>query len=502
MKNKLIISLVILALAAGLVGFLSYYYQRNIYTKADLKLDIMAPREAELAQEIEYTVIYENNGEFKLEEPVLTFQFPEYSLVEGEQSLRQEIPLETIYPGQEGQLTFKARLLGKKDDNKKAQASLEYRPANLKSSFTSETSHTTQLTSAPLILQFVDLPSKIEAGKESTFGLHYFSNVDYPLSNLGVKVEYPADFDFKSASPQPIEEPYWDIGLLNRGDGTTIKITGEIKGVVGEQKSFKAQLGFWQDGHFVLLKETKWDVEIVIPALYITQEINRNPQYIASPEDFLHYEILFKNIGKEPFTDSSLVVKLEGRAFDFSTLKVPLGIFHLASQSVIFDGQKNPKLQFLGFQEEGRVEFWIELASQEENAVLKNRVSLGAAIEEFAIKIDSKLELQQTIEYRTIIWDLKNYYNDVANIKVRAVLAEGLNLTGEIIPGDAVLAFDSGSREIIWSVEELKADQEISVSFGISEKEEKPFDIIKISGEDQWTERIIQTILAIENAGE
>jgi len=501
MRKKIIIFVVITALVVGLAGLFYYIHQRNIYSKQELKLEILAPRQTELAQEIEYTVRYTNNGEFRLGELLLIFQFPQYSVVEEGQSLRREIPLGTIYPGDEKQITFKGRLMGKEGDIKTARAWLSFRPANLDSHYTAETSHTTQLTSVALNLRF-DLPSKIEAGKETTFRLNYFSNVDYPLSNLGVRVEYPSDFEFKSASPQPLEEPYWDIGLLNRGQGDAIEITGEIKGAAGEQKIFRAQLGFWQDGRFVILKETNWGVEIVIPSLHIVQEINRNPQYIASPGDFLHYEIIFRNLGSEPFTDLLLIAKLEGVAFNFNTLRVPLGDFHSASRSIIFDRQRNPQLQFLGPQEEGKVEFWIELGPQEKNAELKNRVSLGAAIEEFVTKIDSKLELRQTIEYRTVTWELKNHHNDVENIKVRAVLAEELNLTGEIIPGDAVLTFDSRSREIIWIVEELDAGQETSVSFGISEREEKPFDIIKISGEDQWTERIIQTVLEIEDDDE
>ena len=495
MKTKIVISVIILTLVAGIFSF--WYFQRNIYSKQDLKLDILAPPRADLAQLIEYTVLYTNNGEFRLENPVLTFQFPDHSIVEDGQSLRQEIPLETIYPGQGGRVTFKARLFGKEGDTRTAQAQLKYSPSNLDIDYVSETEGTTQITSDPLTLDFV-IPSKIEAGKETTFKLGYRSDATYPLSNLGIKIEYPSGFIFKSASPQPLEETDWDIVLLNRGEGDSIEITGEIKGEVGEQKTFGAQLGLWQDGSFVILKEISKRVEIVIPSLYIAQEVNRNPQYIAEPGDFLHYEITFRNIGREPFTNLVLMVRLEGKSFDFNTVKVPDGDFHLSSRSIFFDGQKNPELQFLGPQEGGKAEFWIELGPQEKNAMLKNRVSLGAAVEEFEIKIDSKIELEQLVEYRTITWDIKNHYNNVENIKVRAVLAEDLSLTGEVVPGDSVLTFDSRSREVVWSVEKLEAGQKASISFGISERSKKPFNLIKISGEDQWTERITQTILEIE----
>ena len=194
MRNKLILSIIILIIVLVSLGI--WFYQRNSYSKADFSLEISAPRETTLAQEIEYTIIYKNNGEFKLEEPVLIFQFPEHSIVEDGQGLRREMPLETIYPRQEGQLKLKARLMGKKDEVKEARAWLNYRPQNLASQNIADTSFSTKIVSVPIELTS-DLPSKIEAGKEITFRFNYFYNTDYPLSNLGIKIDHPSDFNFE-----------------------------------------------------------------------------------------------------------------------------------------------------------------------------------------------------------------------------------------------------------------------------------------------------------------
>jgi len=503
MRNKFIIFVIILTLVVGLVGF--WYYQRNIYTRADLKLEILGPREAELAQEIEYTVRYKNNGNIRLDEPRLIFQYPDYSITGDARFLVRELVLDNIYPGEEKTFTFTARLFGREGDFKKAQAWLSYQPRNLKARYTSHTSYTTQITVVPLTLQF-DLPSKIESGKEITFRLNYFSNVQYPLVDLGIKVEYPANFEFKSASPQPLEEPYWAIGFLNRGQGGRITITGNPRGETGEQKTFKAQLGVWRNGQYVLLKETIWAVQIVTPSLHIIQEINRHPQYVASPGDLLHYEIIFKNIGREAFNNLFLVATLEGEAFDFATLRAPFGEFQPGANSIIFDWRRVSALQFLDAQEEGKVEFWINLKEDwqvagrpDKNPVLKNKIYLSQATEEFTTKVNSRLELQQTIKDHMVTWHLKNYYNDVKNIKVRALLAEELDRIVEVSPADAVLTFDSDSQEVVWKLEELRAGRETSISFGIPEDEivGKPLGEIKISGEDQWTGQIIEILWEI-----
>ena len=529
MQNKIIISIIVLAVLAGGLGF--WYYQRNVYSKDVLKLEILGPDEANAAEEIEYAVKYKNNGNIRLEEPRLTFEYPEYSIVEDGKSLRREIILEDIYPGQADTVYFKGRLLGKPGDIKQAKAWLSYKPKNLKARYESETSQAVKIKSAPLTLEF-DLPSKIESGGELSFRLNYFSNADYPLSNLGVKVEYPQDFEFANSNPKTLGENEWEIGLLNKAEGGRIEITGSVLGNVEEEKLFKAQLGSWQSDSFVVLKESIRAVKIVTPSIYISQQINGSPQYVASPGDTLHYEIFFRNIGEETFQNLFLVAKLEGQPFDFGTLKAPSGEFEAGDNSVVFDWRKISDLRLLDSQEEGKVEFWIGLKDgweisgpQDANPVIKNRVYLSQARQEFATKVNSKIEIAQKGYYQdevfgnsgplppqagsrttyTIIWQAKNYYNDANNVKVRAILGQGVNLTGKIFPEGSALTFDSGSREVVWKLDSLATgkgvlDASPSVAFQIaltpqSSQEGKAIGLLskaEIIGEDQFTGSIIK----------
>lgn len=522
-KNKFILAAITLTVITSIVGF--WYYQRNIYSKEILKLEILGQEEAGLAQEIEYTVKYKNNGNVRLEEPRLVFEKPKYSLLSETEAIRQEIILDDIYPGQEKTITFKARLLGKEGDMKKAKVWLSYRPRNLKARYESETSYTTQIKSVPLNLEF-DLPSKIDSGKEVSFKLNYFSNTNYPLSNLGIKIEYPSDFEFQSSWPRALEETDWEIGLLNKAEGGRIEITGNIRGEIGEQKQFKAQLGSWQQGEFVLLKESIRGVQIVTPSLYISQQINNNPQFTATAGDTLHYEIFFKNIGNDVFTNLFLVSRLEGDIFDFETLKAPQGDFELGDNSIIFDWRRVSKLQFLDVGEEGKAEFWIDLKDDwapvpgGKNQVLRNKIFLSQAQQEFVTKVNSKLEVIQKGYFEdevfgntgpippeignqttyTVIWQAKNYYNDVKNVKVKATLGSKVRLTGSIFPEEARLTFDSGSREVVWEIEDMDAGKGIlgagpSVAFQIaftpsSSQEGKTPTLVgkaEITAEDQFT---------------
>jgi len=532
--KKTTLFIIFLAILAGVLGF--YFFQKNIYSKDILKVEILGPEEADLLQEIEYIVKYKNNGNTRLEEPQLIFEYPDYSIPVGEESVRVTKDSDdfggAIYPGEEKTFSFKARLLGKEGEIKTAKASLRYRPKNLKAGYESSTTFTTKINKVPLTFEF-DIPSKIESGKELTFRLNYFSNIDYPLSNLRVMINYPSDFEFINSNPKSLEKTEWKIGLLNKAEGGRIEITGKISGEVSEEKVFQARIGSWQDGEFILLKEATKGIEIVRPDLHISQQINNNPEYVTSLGDLLHYEIFFKNIGETTLTDMFLICRLEGEAFDFQTIKSDRGDFVSGDNSIIFDWRRVPALQFLDAREEGKVEFWIELkedweisSAEDKNPVIKNKVYLSQAREEFVNKVKSKIEIVQqgyfqeevfgnsgpippevgkTTTY-TIIWQAKNYYSEVKNTKVKAVLSAEVKLTGQIFPEEESekFAFDSQSRELVWEVGDLEVGQGIlndapNISFQIeftpkeSQKGRTPdlISVATISGQDQWTENTL-----------
>jgi len=534
--KKFTIIIILLAAVAGIAGL--YYYQRNIYSKEILKLEILGPEETELVQEIEYIVKYKNNGNTRLEEPELIFEYPEYSIPSEGSSQRVTKNADdfggAIYPGQEQTFSFKARLLGKEGAVKQAKATLSYRPKNLKARYESSTTFTTLIKKVSLTFDF-DLPTKIESGKDFDFKLNYFSNVDYPLSDLRVTVEYPSDFEFVESVPQSLEKTEWDVGLLNKAKGGRISITGKLRGEIGEEKVFQAKFGTWREGEFVLLKEIAKGVEITKPSLYVSQQINGNPRYIASPGDSLHYQISFKNLGEDIFTNLFLIVKLEGEAFDFDTLKAPRGTFETGDNSIIFDWKRVSKLQFLDAGEEGEVEFWIGLedewpisSSEDKNPEIRTNVYLSQIQEQFVNKVNSKLQIVQKVYFQdevfgntgsmppkagegttyTIMWQVRNFYNDVNGVKVKAKLPSNVELTGNIFPedGSSNFTFDSESREMVWSVGDLKVSEGVAgtaapnLSFQVrltpyaNQTGQTP-EIIgeaTISGEDQWTGEIIR----------
>ncbi len=505
-----------------------WYWRKNAFSKADIKLEIIGPQEASLLEEIEYLVKLKNNSQFALDKPQLIFIAPENSLKDGKifetQVLGEEELGIAIYPGQEKVFSFKIQLLGKEKEAKIAKVNFSYQPRNLKARYHSETSFTTILKSSQITFDF-DLSPKIPAGQDFVFKINYFSNLEVPLSDLRCQVEYPSQFAFISAQPQSLDINEWIIPVLNKFQGGRIEIKGRISGQVGEAKIFKARLGMVKDGKFILLKEISKGVEIIKPLLYLRQEINGNPEYTAIPGDWLHYEIYFKNIGDSDLNNLTLFVKLEGEAFDLSTIKSEFGIFHPSDNTIVFEGKNVPKLQYLLPMEEGKVDFWVKIKEDLGNIkdpVLINKVFLGEVKQEFVTKISSKLEIVQKGYYfdeifgnsgplpptvgqkttYTILWQVKNYYSDVKDVKVKAKLPEGVELTGNIFPEEekAKFAFDSNSKEIVWSVGDVERGSGVlklgkTIAFQISllpdesmkGKSPEIISEVLIEGFDVWT---------------
>ncbi|MDD5145643.1 MAG: hypothetical protein PHF44_02280 [Candidatus Pacebacteria bacterium] len=526
-RKNFFTTVLILTTIAGILGF--WYWEKNNYSKDSLKLEILGKDNANFAEDFDYIVKYKNTGDVRLEDAKLIFEYPKNSIVEGGKPLRQEIPLEDIYPLAENSFTFSAKLIGQEGQALTAKAILSYRPKNLNATFNSETTFTTQMNSVPINFEF-DLPSKIEIGKNLTFRINYFSNVDYPLLGLRVTAEYPLGFEFISSKPSSLENIEWEIPPLNRAEGGRIEISGKMQGDVGAQGIFKAKIGMWQDGEFILLKEIAKGIEVIKPSLLITQKINGVQNYIASPGNLLHYEIFFKNLGESTISNLNLVDTLDGDIFDLQTLNAPFGDFTLGDNSIIWDWRKVSQLQYLDPQEESKIEFWIKLKSDLEipnlngNLVIKNNVYVSPIREEFTTKVNSKLEISQKgffqdtifgnlgqippkageITTYTINWQAKNYYNSVKNARVKAILPGNVQLTGKISPDNSRLTFDSVSREIVWEIGDLQVGQGVlnpapSVSFQIefrpvsSQIGQAP-EIIgeaRMTGEDSWTGEII-----------
>ena len=483
MSIKLLLSLLILVIIVAAVGY--WVYDSNTYSKEVLRLEIIGPEEAVVGQEVEYTVIVKNNSDIRLEDPQLTFEYPQGSIVPEGQSLRVIKTKEDfggfIYPGQEQSFSFKARIFGKKGDIKEAKAMISYRPKNIQASYVSKTSQLISIKEVPLTFEF-DIPSNIGPGQELNYSLNYFSSIDYPLSDIEIKMTYPPGFGFKESDPEGLSETEWRIPLLNNAEGGRIDIRGNLSGETGQTKTFKADFGVWQGGEFIVLKTITKQVSLAEPSLYVSQTINNSVDYTANPGDLLHYSITFRNIGNSPLQNLFLAVRLNGVLFDFDSIRSLDGQYQVGDNSIIWDAKDISKLQFLDIGEEGQAEFWVRVKKSEEEITkpkLDDEIIIGSTRRKFSVKVNSLLAFEQNVYTDdeifgseadlplevgekgkfTVIWRVKNYYNPLQDVKLSSVLPKQVKLTGKVLPQK--LSFDPDTREIVWLIDKMDPGQGI-----------------------------------------
>ncbi len=473
--------LVILFLTVVIVG--AWYWKTNTYSKEVLKLEILGSANVQAGEEIEYLVKFKNNGKVRLEKPELTFEYPDNAMPlvissSTNQFARVIQNMDDIYPGEERIVSFEAQLFGKENDNLEAKAWLTYQPKNLKARYESRTSFISQIQFVPLTFEF-DLPTKAEPGDDLEFSLNYFSNMHGILDNLRVKIFYPDGFRFFTGKPKPLGENEWKPAALSPADGGRITVKGNISGLEGEKKMFRAQIGIVKDNTFIALKDASSGVEMTQPSLYISQMINSSQSYMANIGDTLHYEIFFQNIGKKPLEKKFLLLNLESDFFDLSTLRTFNGEVGRGDSSIIWDWKNVSDLRYLDPDEEGKVEFWIKVKDglngrKMTKPVLVSKITAGGSQKVFETKINSVVGVVQKAYFQdtqfnssglttgpvstfTLLWEMENSWNDLANVKVRAVLPENVRPTGRVSPVDAKFTFDSLSRQIVWNIGEIPA---------------------------------------------
>ncbi len=528
--DKLLITFIVLLLLAGGSAGL-WYYQRNQSSKGDLILNLLGPDSISAGQEMEYTLRCRNQGQATIVQAELLFSFPPHSqpVEPAEATFRQEI--ETIYPGQEKVFTFRARLFGQVEEVEQAQVKVNYRLKGLEAYYNSETQLATSINNVPLTFEF-DLSDSVPPQEEFEFLINYASYFDQPISNLVIRLEAPTGFQFLSSQPESIEEERWNLPTLLNRQGGQIKIQGKIMQETGEAEVFRASLGVWTQDQFVQLKEIIRTVKAAQASVYLSQQINNRLDYTASPGDLLHYQIFFRNVSDYPLEKQFLLAKLNGAQFDLETLRSKDGIYQPGDNSLLWDWKTNSSLRFLDKQEEGSVEFWVNLrkdwAVTSQPLEIYNVVEIGQTQRVFPVKINTQLKLVQKAYHQdeffndkgpfpfrvgetttyTIFWQADNFYNPVKEAKVETTLPKGIWFNYQVFPEEELenLHYNTASGDLVWEINQLDPEQKATVAFQLSftpqgeaDLELSLIDAASISGQDQWTEeRISNSAPAVE----
>ncbi len=519
----------LLFLVAGTIAYV--VFDQGSFSEADLRVEIIGPEEVSVGETVDYKIRYRNNSDIRLEDVSVTFQYPETAVpiqededevVEQRESLRRVEELNDINPGEEEIINFKAKIFGEERDAVEALAWFNYSPQNLSADYEIERSHTGIITEVPLSFEF-DLPDQIEKDEEFPFRVRYFSQLEEGLENLGVRLDYPSDFEFVRSTPRGLEDNQWEREFLGGNEGAVIEIFGKLGGEEGDIKGFKGELGIWKFDRFITLKRIEGEVLIPQPDLFIDIIVNDSPDHIANPGEDLLYDIYFKNIGDQTIEDLFLTVDLDTEILNMNETEPMGGRFQPNAGSIIWSHSSFSELRRLRPDDEEKLSFWSKVNENDlpYNPEAVVSLSMNNSREESRVKINTVMEMNQRFivgeedpfesegplplelnrpSTYTVNWEIKNHYNDLEDVKVTSRLPEDAGIIDRDYFEDSEFEFDSDTGEITWKIEEVEGGAGISrnppranfqveiIPVSSTDEEVELIGETEVSGIDTWTE--------------
>jgi len=524
-KFKKIILVFLLVAIIVLAGSIWWLYRDNVTSRGDLLLELIAPETIVIGQPVEYTLRLKNQGNFTLTNAELLFEFPRYAQpIEPDETMVRRQLEEDIYPGQEQQFVFRAKIFGQEKEILTAKAKVDYQIQGLKTYYTADTSATTVVSSVPLTLE-ISLPQSVAPNEDFQFSINYFSALGETLENVGLRLSTTKGFQLISSIPSDEEPGEWQIPFLVSQDGGRIRLVGRTDAEIPEVV-LNVQLGVWTEQGFATLKRISRKIEVGDAPIHLSFQTNGSFDYVANPGDSLHCQIYFRNIAERPLENQFLTISLNGDYLDLESLRATQGTYQPGHNSILWDWRAIPELRFLDRDEEGQVDFWVDLKeswpARSMNPQIELEVEIGSIRQVFIVKINSRLELTQriyanneffddigpiplrlneTTKY-TVFWELKNTYNLVEDIWTAVELPKEAMFTDMIFPEEEKdrLVFSPEDNRLIWEVGQLEPEQKAILVFqlattphSISGLNSALIGSTEVQGKDLWTEQVIST---------
>ena len=466
-------------------------------------------------------IFIQNISKIPVKEAELSIVVPSDSLIieDGTESApppRLSKKIGDLNPGEEGRTEITVRLFGHEGDGKKIEATLLYRPENLRARFSSHGEQTFVIGRVPLAISW-EIPETLARGQDAEIKIHYTSNARFSFQNMSVRLEYPPGFTFVSATPKPsVGETIWQVGTVDPGKEGIITVRGIVSGEEGEIKAFQGGIGVFNSAtkDWKPYQEGRGETHIAVTPLSIQGFIAESRDKKIVPGEFLNVTLQYRN--NTAFTLKNLSVSAvlqeiflgatreasvnhEGASIlDFSSLQIGQGgVFDGATRRVLWAPAGTPEFREIAPGEFGKLEIRIPTksrpavrAASDKNLVirLRSRIEAGGIPKELAgtsltledsidFKVNSKVLFSTKTLYRSspilnagpippkvgektsyvITLEARNFTSDVEQAEVRGVLLPNVKWEEALFPRDAEITFDKVSGAVRWRIGELKA---------------------------------------------
>lgn len=497
----------IVCLALIGAGFVYWYFFWRA-PAADVEVAIAKPSRVLLGEPFALTASYRNGSEQALRNAKLVMVLPTDISALGEPADRRVIEKSVgdLAPGPGNLGTF--RFIATDEPRRLAEFEVRLRYSVTDDSGSQVETKTVVAVAIgePAAPLNITAPAEAVAGEPFTVTVEYRNDSREVLQNAKLVASYPAAFQFSSALPDaaallPGESGReWSLGTLPLAATGTVVITGSLR--PGEPSApIAIALTAEFEGRSYPVSRQAATVRAAPSQISLTITANGTSTSVVSPGDRITYELRYRNNASVPLANIALRASLSGTLFDYRSVESGGGVFNSVANTISWNSAAVPELTLLAPGAEGRISFSVVAHRDitlrrisDKHFTLKVRGDIASptvpagvagtttsATATLETKIAGRTELQALALYYepaassiantgpfpprvdrptrfTIRWKLKNYWNDIADVRVTAKLGQGVRFTGTTSnTAGTPPAYNAVTGEVVWEVPKIAA---------------------------------------------
>lgn len=487
-EHKLLFS----AIVAGIFVLLIFWYfisgsgGKSDPVSNNVILLVKGPEQLASGNEAEYKVIYRNGEDGDMIGVSLDMIYPsnfkfKTATPGATTTTGQRFNLPLVKEGAGAEVVIRGQLVGGTGEVKEIKAKLSYKLSNFNSEFSVEQSIKTEIL-APKMTMDITGPVEVISGQDVTFTLNYTNVSGNVYDNAAVRLTYPSDFKFTSATPAPNQgNNVWSLGKLPADGAGKIEVTGSFVGTEREEKLVVSEIGQLVSGSIAPLVNSSAVFKIVKSPLSLTQ--SANPSSFVNLGDNIQFTLAYANEGSIGMTNAVISVSLEGIMLDLNKISASDAV--VTGNTLTWKAATYPNLNVVSPNERGTVSFTVpvkqSISNSIKNQVIKSSASIYSAemlkpvrSNDVDLKVQSKVGLSISGDYVSgalpmtvgspttfsVTMLVTNLSNDAANTELIASIPLPSSAWNNVIVPDAEkarLSYDANSGKIRWKIGTLPA---------------------------------------------
>ncbi len=418
----------------------------------------------------------------------------------------ERVTLNRINPGEAVNVPVRAVMFGEENQERQILARIEYRLTDSNGIFEKQADPLTfKINSSPLVIRVESL-EKVSAGQDVEVKLTVQSNAPTPLKDILISANFPNNFDFTSASPDPsYRESAWLIKEILPGKSVTLVIKGSIVGQQSEEFQMQFSAGTpKQDNEFMIgsvLANATADFKIEQPFINVDIGVNNFTTDVVTLKtgESTLVTISVQNTLTETLYDMALEVGVKGNILVRESVVVQNGFYDSAKDVIRFEPSGDDALAEVNPGETKRFTFTLKPSDKKEtpsfsltaNAYAR-RVQENRATEQLVGTAKTEVKFTSSVAVgRTVARNVPGFVDigpvpPVADIETTYTVtlfasAGGNDVTGgtlvtslpqyvnwkNVSSGDGSLVFNPISKELTWTVGAITAGTKKAITFQV-----------------------------------